>query len=151
MRGARASQTPHKHKKIPTPPAPQRSHPAPTHGHHRAGPIPTPPEIKRRKRRLEAKRGPCTRGCRQPAPVGTRPATLATSSTNLISPPIPSGETWRSRWWGPLLHAAGARAPRDTLHRRKEKVGRLDLGNFSFSKGLFFFFLGFVVFIAECS
>ena len=44
--GARASQTPHKHKKIPTPPAPQRSHPAPTHGHHRAGPIPTPPEIK---------------------------------------------------------------------------------------------------------
>ena len=46
MRGARASQTPHKHKKIPTPPAPQRSHPAPTHGHHRAGPIPTPPEIK---------------------------------------------------------------------------------------------------------
>ena len=46
VRGARASQTPHKHKKIPTPPAPQRSHPAPTHGHHRAGPIPTPPEIK---------------------------------------------------------------------------------------------------------
>ena len=32
VRGARASQTPHKHKKIPTPPAPQRSHPAPTHG-----------------------------------------------------------------------------------------------------------------------
>ena len=31
---------------IRTPPAPQRSHPPPTHGHHRAGPIPTPPEIK---------------------------------------------------------------------------------------------------------
>jgi hypothetical protein len=33
-------------QKKPNPPAPQRSHPAPTHGHHRASPIPTPPEIK---------------------------------------------------------------------------------------------------------
>ena len=28
------------------------------------------------------------------APVGTRPATLATSSLHFIPPPIPSGETW---------------------------------------------------------
>ena len=30
-------------------------------------------------------------------------------------PPIPSGETWRLRWWGALrFHAAGARVPLDT-------------------------------------
>ena len=71
----------------------------------------------------EPKRGPCTRGCRQPAPVGTRPATLATSSTNLISPPIPSGETWRSRWWGALRSPLPGPALRVTrLHRRKGEL-----------------------------
>ena len=33
-------------------------------------------------------------------------------------------------------HAAGARAPRDTPSSSKRRVGRLDLGNFSFPKGL---------------
>jgi hypothetical protein len=36
------------------------------------------------------------------------------------------------------LHAAGARAPRDTPSSSKRRVAGLDLGNFSFPKGLFF-------------
>jgi hypothetical protein len=36
------------------------------------------------------------------------------------------------------LTAAGARAPRDTPSSSKRRVGRLDLGNFSFPKGLLF-------------
>ena len=35
------------------------------------------------------------------------------------------------------LTAAGARAPRDTPSSSKRRVGRLDLGNFSFPKGLY--------------
>jgi hypothetical protein len=34
------------------------------------------------------------------------------------------------------LHAAGARAPRDTPSSSKRRVAGLDLGNFSFPKGL---------------